>query len=63
MQDAQSVYVYGYEYQDRVTLQWVRGPLPATMETIMRKGWRLLAGTGKLVFSELVDDEGVAYRE
>jgi hypothetical protein len=62
MSDGQSVYVYSFEYHDRATQTWIRGPLPATLEAIMRNGWRLLAGTGKLVFAELVDTEGVAFR-
>lgn len=58
----ESVYVYGFEYYDEATGTWRRAPLPATMETITRNGWRVLEGTGKMVFGELVDSSGIAYR-
>ena len=40
-----------------------RSPFPATMESIVRHGWRVMRGTGRLVFMELVNDDGVAYRD
>ena len=57
-----SIYVYNFEYRDGTPSGWLRSPVPATMEAIVRHGWRALKGTGRLVFAELVNGDGVAYR-
>ena len=62
MGHANSVYVYSFEYRDGMRKDWLRSPVPATLEAIARNGWRAIKGTGRLVFSELVAPNGVAYR-
>lgn len=57
-----NVMVFDYEVRDPVSGGWKVGPGQATAGTIVRRGWRIVAGSGRQVFATSLAYDGMARR-
>ena len=57
-----AVIVYAFDYFHGGRNQWLRGPVPATLDAIRANGWRAVEGSGSQVFADSVASSGIAWR-